>query len=174
MSLCAFSLANRVALVTGCGSADGIGFACAVLLARQGAKLSIAATTHERIAAREQELRALVTCCWPWSWFYLSPFQGITEVLTLVGDLSDANTAEKIVQEVVIHHVILDTFLTLSYLRPYSSNFFSRMITFSWDFWRSNPNPEKVTHYGRLDIVVNNAGMTPIGSGLPRYTISYH
>ena len=48
-----FSLAGRHALVTGAGSAEGIGFACARLLARLGARLSITSTTeriHERVA----------------------------------------------------------------------------------------------------------------------------
>jgi len=38
--------AIRVALVTGAGSADGIGFATARLLGRQGFKISIASTTQ--------------------------------------------------------------------------------------------------------------------------------
>ena len=50
-----FSLASRHALVTGAGSAEGIGFACARLLARQGAHVSITSTT-ERIHERAAEL----------------------------------------------------------------------------------------------------------------------
>lgn len=50
-----FSLAGRHALVTGAGSAEGIGFACARLLARQGAHVSITSTT-ERIHERAAEL----------------------------------------------------------------------------------------------------------------------
>ena len=45
--------AARVALVTGAGSADGIGFACARLLGRAGITVAIASTTgriHERVA----------------------------------------------------------------------------------------------------------------------------
>jgi 3-oxoacyl-[acyl-carrier protein] reductase len=48
-----FALASRHALVTGCGSANGIGFASARLLARLGARVSITSTTdriHERAA----------------------------------------------------------------------------------------------------------------------------
>jgi 3-oxoacyl-[acyl-carrier protein] reductase len=48
-----FDLGSRHALVTGCGSARGIGFATARLLARLGARLSITSTTgrvHERAA----------------------------------------------------------------------------------------------------------------------------
>jgi 3-oxoacyl-[acyl-carrier protein] reductase len=49
------SLAGRVALVTGAGSPDGIGFAAARLLAARGARVAVAATT-ERIHERAAEL----------------------------------------------------------------------------------------------------------------------
>src|SRR5256714_8639845 len=52
-----FSLASRHALVTGCGSAQGIGFASARLLSRMGARVSITSTT-ERIRARASEAGA--------------------------------------------------------------------------------------------------------------------
>ncbi|MDP9261513.1 MAG: SDR family oxidoreductase [Actinomycetota bacterium] len=51
MSTRPFSLASRHALVTGCGSPRGIGFASARLLAQLGARVSITSTTdriHER------------------------------------------------------------------------------------------------------------------------------
>ncbi len=46
---------DKVALVTGCGSAGGIGFACAKLLKAAGAKVAITSTT-DRIHERAQEL----------------------------------------------------------------------------------------------------------------------
>ncbi len=52
-----FDFADRHALVTGCGSAEGIGFAAARLLARLGARLTITSTT-DRIDERAAELRA--------------------------------------------------------------------------------------------------------------------
>lgn len=48
-------VAGRVALVTGAGSAQGIGFASAAILAAQGAKVAITSTT-ERIFERRHEL----------------------------------------------------------------------------------------------------------------------
>ena len=48
---------GRRALVTGCGSGEGIGFAAARLLARLGAAVAITSTT-ERIEQRAAELRA--------------------------------------------------------------------------------------------------------------------
>jgi 3-oxoacyl-[acyl-carrier protein] reductase len=52
-----FDLTGRVALVTGCGSEQGIGFAAARLLAHLGAAVAITSTTRERIEARAAELR---------------------------------------------------------------------------------------------------------------------
>jgi 3-oxoacyl-[acyl-carrier protein] reductase len=50
-------LDGRSALVTGCGSEAGIGFACAQLLAELGAQVTITSTT-DRIEARAAELAA--------------------------------------------------------------------------------------------------------------------
>jgi 3-oxoacyl-[acyl-carrier protein] reductase len=52
-----FDFSARAALVTGCGSAQGIGFASARLLARLGAAVAVTSTTSERIEARAAELR---------------------------------------------------------------------------------------------------------------------
>jgi len=52
-----FDFTGRIALVTGCGSDRGIGFAAARLLARLGGGLAITSTTAERIEARASELR---------------------------------------------------------------------------------------------------------------------
>jgi 3-oxoacyl-[acyl-carrier protein] reductase len=52
-----FDFTGRNALVTGCGSAEGIGFAAARLLARLGASVAITSTTAERIEARAAKLR---------------------------------------------------------------------------------------------------------------------
>jgi 3-oxoacyl-[acyl-carrier protein] reductase len=53
-----FDLSGRAALVTGCGSPQGIGLACARVLARLGARVAITSTTeriHERVAELGQD-----------------------------------------------------------------------------------------------------------------------
>jgi 3-oxoacyl-[acyl-carrier protein] reductase len=55
-----FDFTGRTALVTGCGSREGIGFAAARMLARLGARVAITSTT-ERIETRAAELRADAT-----------------------------------------------------------------------------------------------------------------
>src|SRR5262249_60982266 len=94
----AFDLSGRVAVVTGAGGPDGIGFATAVLLAELGAAVMITATTS-RIEDRVSELRS--------AGFDAAGF---------AGDLTDASTASGLVSAAV-------------------------------DRW------------GRLDVLVNNAGM---------------
>jgi 3-oxoacyl-[acyl-carrier protein] reductase len=94
----AFDLSGRVALVTGAGSPDGIGFASARLLAELGAAVMISATTG-RIRDRAGELR-----------------DAGFDAAAAVGDLTDETTAPGLVAAAV-------------------------------------------ERWGRLDIVVNNAGM---------------
>ena len=96
----AFDLSGRVAVVTGAGSPDGIGFASAGLLAELGAAVMLSATTG-RIEARAGELRA--------AGFDAAGF---------IGDLTGEDAA-------------------------------SGLVTTALDRW------------GRLDVVVNNAGGSP-------------
>src|SRR6266700_3357442 len=94
----AFDLSGRVAVVTGAGNPDGIGFATARLLAELGAAVMISATTA-RIQERVSELRSA----------------GF-DAAGIAGDLTDVGAASGLV-------------------------------------------PAAVEQWGRLDIVVNNAGM---------------
>jgi 3-oxoacyl-[acyl-carrier protein] reductase len=93
-----FDLSGRVAVITGTGSPDGIGFAAARLLAELGAAVMISATTS-RVDDRVSELRGA----------------GF-DAAGVTADLTDADAA-------------------------------SGLVTAALDRW------------GRLDIVVNNAGM---------------
>ncbi len=93
---------GRVALVTGAGSPTGIGFACARVLAREGAAIAVASTT-DRIELRAAELHA-----------------GGTEAAGFVADLTDRDQARATVEGVL-------------------------------------------ELFGRIDVVVNNAGMVNVG-----------
>jgi 3-oxoacyl-[acyl-carrier protein] reductase len=75
------SLDGRVALVTGSGSSEGIGFAAARIMGARGASVAIASTT-DRIHERVSELAGA----------------GI-EAIGLVADLVDPEQAERLVQE---------------------------------------------------------------------------
>ena len=78
-----FSLTGRVALVTGAGAADGIGFATARLLGELGATVAVAATTdraHERAAELGE--------------------RGI-KAIGVVGDLTDEQQVRRVLDEVV-------------------------------------------------------------------------
>lgn len=98
----ALPLAGRAALVTGAGSAEGIGFACARALAAQGAAVLVTATT-DRAHERAAELRA----------------DG-ADADAFVADLTDPAQADALVA---------------------AAN----------------------ERFGRLDLLVNNAGMTSVG-----------
>jgi 3-oxoacyl-[acyl-carrier protein] reductase len=77
-----FDLSGRVALVTGAGSAEGIGFATARLLGVMGAAVAVAATTG-RAQDRADELT-----------------QAGVRSLAVVGDLTDEQAVRRVVAEV--------------------------------------------------------------------------
>jgi 3-oxoacyl-[acyl-carrier protein] reductase len=84
------NFSGKVALITGAGSARGIGFATARLLAQQGSKIAITSTT-ERILDRAGELAA----------------QG-ADVFAFTADLRDHERARLLVQEVLARYGRLD------------------------------------------------------------------
>src|SRR5215470_15062439 len=100
---------GRVALVTGAGSPQGIGFATARLLAQQGAKIAITSTT-QRINDRAHELASQCE-----------------DVFAFTADLRDRDWT----------HALID---------------------------------QAITRFGRIDVLVNNAGMTQIGN--PELTVT--
>ena len=76
---------RRSALVTGCGSPSGIGFATACRLRRSGFDVAITSTT-DRINERVSELQ---------------DFPGDGEVLGVIADLTDESAVAKVVEAVV-------------------------------------------------------------------------
>jgi 3-oxoacyl-[acyl-carrier protein] reductase len=85
-----FDLSGRVALVTGAGSATGIGYACASLLAGLGASVAITSTT-DRIGERAEELTAAGA-----------------RASGHIADLTDEAQAARVIDEVVAAHGALD------------------------------------------------------------------
>ena len=84
------NFSGRVALITGAGSPQGIGFATARLLAQQGSKIAITSTT-ERIEERARELAAEVA-----------------DVFAFSADLLDHTRTRMLVQEVLARYGRLD------------------------------------------------------------------
>ena len=84
------TFSEQVALITGAGSPQGIGFATARLLASQGAKLAITSTT-ERIESRARELSA----------------EGV-DVFGVPADLRDLTRTQSLVHEVLERYGRLD------------------------------------------------------------------
>jgi 3-oxoacyl-[acyl-carrier protein] reductase len=84
------NFSGRVALITGAGSPQGIGFATARLLAEQGAKIAITSTT-KRIEERARELAA----------------EG-ADVFALPVDLRDFGRTQVLIQEVMARYGRLD------------------------------------------------------------------
>jgi 3-oxoacyl-[acyl-carrier protein] reductase len=79
-------LAGKVALITGAGGAEGIGFACARIFGREGARLAITSTTariHERAAA-------------------------LGGAIGIVADLTDSAQANAVVDAVLAAHGRID------------------------------------------------------------------
>jgi 3-oxoacyl-[acyl-carrier protein] reductase len=103
-------MTGKTAIVTGAGSAEGIGFAAARALLRAGAQVAITSTT-ERIHERARELDS-----------------SGTRVFAIVADLTVEDAA-------------------------------SRVVDFA------------MQRSGRIDVLVNNAGMSQTGQSLPSKTV---
>src|SRR5258708_13610557 len=88
------NFSGKVALITGAGSPQGIGFATARLLAQQGSKIAITSTT-ERIQERARELAT----------------EG-ADVFALPADLLDHARTQALVREVLARYARLAILLT--------------------------------------------------------------
>jgi 3-oxoacyl-[acyl-carrier protein] reductase len=146
-----FSLHGRTALVTGAGSADGIGFASARLLAQQGARVVITSTT-DRIHERSIELVK----------------EGL-DVVSTVGDLTNPADALDIVASAVgelgrLDILVNNAGVTRDTLLP-------RMSDEEWDdvlttnlrapflFMRAASRPMMQQRYGRIINVASVSGL---------------
>jgi 3-oxoacyl-[acyl-carrier protein] reductase len=85
-----FDLSGRIALITGAGSATGIGFATAALLGELGCAVAVCATT-DRITDRVREL-----------------MEAGVDASGHVGDLTDEDAVYRIVAEATQHHGHVD------------------------------------------------------------------
>jgi 3-oxoacyl-[acyl-carrier protein] reductase len=110
---------GQVALVTGAGSADGIGFAIATRLNLAGARVAITSTT-DRIHERAHELDP-----------------GGHEVLALVADLSDEAAAQKLVDAVLGRFERIDVLVNNAGMAQTGVEMPSpELRDFSYDDWR--------------------------------------
>lgn len=113
-------LTGKVALVTGCGSESGIGFATARALGRQGAAVAITSTT-DRINQRAAELEA----------------DGIT-VSAHVGDLTADGEAGRVVEEARAAHRKIDILANNAGMSQVGTDDLGRpFIALSSEEWRA-------------------------------------
>lgn len=149
----AFDLTGRVALVTGAGSASGIGFACAGLMAELGA--TVAVDTTDRIADRVRELEQ----------------RGLT-ASGHRADLTVDGQAESLVDEALTRHGRLDILANnagmVSVTGGFESGVFAYLLLETWHaglawgnprYGRSRP-PVGVPHLPAGGRIVNVASVT--------------
>jgi len=116
------NFSGRVALITGAGSALGIGFATARLLARYGAKIAITSTT-DRINERARELAA-----------------DKADVFALPADLRDHASTEMLVREVLARYGRTDVLVNNAGMTQVSnpdetlSTSFAELSEADWDY----------------------------------------
>jgi len=113
---------GRVALITGAGSARGIGFATACLLAQDGAKIAITSTT-DRVNERARELAA-----------------DKADVFALAADLRDQASTHKLVREILARFGRIDILVNNAGMTQVSnpdetlSTSFAELSEADWDY----------------------------------------
>ena len=113
---------GKVALITGAGSPQGIGFATARLLAQQGAKIAIASTT-KRIEDRARELAA-----------------ENYDVFAFAADLRDQSRTQELVREVLERYGRVDILVNNAGMTQVSnpdetlSTSFAELNETDWDY----------------------------------------
>jgi 3-oxoacyl-[acyl-carrier protein] reductase len=116
------NFSGRVALITGAGSARGIGFATARLLAQGGAKIAITSTT-DRINERARELPA-----------------DKADVFALAADLRDHASTHKLVREILACYGRIDILVNNAGMTQVSnpdetlSTYFVELSEADWDY----------------------------------------
>lgn len=123
------SLEGRRALVTGAGSSNGIGFACARLLGELGASVVVAATS-DRVHLRRDELRSV----------------GIAAD-SVIGDLTIAGEADRVVREASAPariDVLVNNAGMVSVSEPFASG---GVVDLSVDAWRKELDREVTTAF---------------------------
>ena len=114
-------LEGQIALVTGAGSPIGIGFACAQIMLRHGAKVAIASTTG-RIEERAAQLSK----------------SGADDVLPLIADLTDMSATQRMADELLNHFGTVDILVNNAGLGQVGveiqSKSFADMSERDWDY----------------------------------------
>jgi 3-oxoacyl-[acyl-carrier protein] reductase len=161
-----FDLEGRVALVTGAGSAEGIGFATARLLHAQGAAVAITSTTdriHDRAAGLGQE-----------------------RVFASVSDLRSFDNASTLVAKVIEHYGQLDILVNnAGMVQSGSEEFLASFDTMTEQEWDSeielnlktcfNVTRAAIPHmiganYGRIVNVSSVTGPVASNPGMSAYS----
>ena len=161
-----FDLVGKVALVTGAGSAEGIGFATSRLLHAQGATVAITSTT-DRIHDRAAEL-------------------GQDRVFASVGDLRSFDNASTLVAKVIEHYGQIDILVNnAGMVQSGSEEFLASFATMTEQQWESeielnlktcfNVTRAAIPHmiganYGRIVNVSSVTGPVASNPGMSAYS----
>lgn len=158
---------TRVALVTGCGSREGIGFACALALLRLGATVAITSTT-DRIHTRARELR-----------------EGGATVSAYEANLTDRDATRALVARVMLEHGHIDALVNAAGLAQCGADpLFAPFVDITPEQWRRELDLNLTTafnasqavlpgmltrRYGRLVMISSVTGPMVAAPGVAGY-----